>query len=123
MSTPWNVSTAIYDSKFGPSGLQSNTHSLAFSSDGTKMYTIGSGQAVFEYTLSTAWDVSTASFVVSFSISSQVTSPRGLALSNDGTKMFVLDDFWNSIIAYTLTTSFDISSASHSASMLSLIHI
>ncbi len=117
MSTPWDVSTAIYDSKFGPSGLQSNTHSLAFSSDGTKMYTIGSGQAVWEYTLSTAWDVSTASFVVSFSIFSHVAAPRGLAFSNDGTKMFVLDDQSNTIEAYTLTTSFDISSASHSASM------
>jgi DNA-binding beta-propeller fold protein YncE len=48
MPTPWDVSTATYDSKFGPSGLQSNTHGLAFSSDRTKMYTIGSGQAVWE---------------------------------------------------------------------------
>ena len=41
-----------------------------------------------------------------------MTIPRGIAFNNDGTKMFVVGDDGNDINEYTLTTGFDVSSAS-----------
>ena len=53
----------------------------------------------------------TATFVDSFDVSTQDTTPRGLAFNNDGTKMFVVGDTGNDINSYTLSTGFDLSTA------------
>ena len=67
---------------------------------------------VDEYTLTTAWDVSTASFVDSFSVATQETEPTGIAFSKSGDKMFVVGDAGNDVNEYTLTTAWDVSTAS-----------
>ncbi|MDP6250242.1 MAG: secretion protein, partial [Candidatus Pacebacteria bacterium] len=51
-------------------------------------------------------------FVDSFSVSSQDTIPTGLAFNTDGTKMFVLGASGDDVNEYTLTTGFDVSTAS-----------
>ncbi len=118
MTTAFDVSTATFDSSFNVSGQEVYPHGLAFNTDGTKMFISGyAGHDVNEYTLSTAWDVSTASFVDSFSISSQDTQVRGLAFSNDGTKMFITGNVGDTLEEYTLTTGYDVSTASHTDSM------
>ena len=68
--------------------------------------------AVEEYTLTTAWDVSTASFVDSFSVATQETVPSGLAFSKSGDKMFIVGSNGDDVNEYTLTTAWDISTAS-----------
>ncbi len=50
-------------------------------------------------------------FVDSFDVSTQDATPRGLAFNNDGTKMFVVGDTGNDINSYTLSTGFDLSTA------------
>ena len=42
----------------------------------------------------------------------QETSPMGLAFNNDGTKMFVSGNTGDDVNEYTLTTGFDVSTAS-----------
>ena len=110
---------------------------MAFSNDGTKMFVIGitqdreqesistgvhiapTGQsktwAIDEYTLSTAFDVSTAQYVDSLQVSEpgSFSLLLGLTFSNDGTKMFVVGDRSGSVYTYTLSTAFDVSTASH----------
>ena len=118
MTAAFDVSTASFDSSFSVSNQEIYTHALAFNTDGTKMFVAGyHGDDVNEYTLSTAWDVSTASFVDSFDISAQNLGVRGLAFSNDGTKMFTTNNYDNTIEEYTLTTGFDVSTASHTDTM------
>ena len=68
--------------------------------------------SAYATSLSFAGDLSSASFVDSFSIASQETSPRGLAFSTDGTKMFVLGTSGDDVNEYTLSTGFDVSTAS-----------
>ena len=46
-----------------------------------------------------------------FDVSAQDTTPRGIAFNNDGTKMFVVGDTGNDINSYTLSTGFDLSTA------------
>ena len=118
MTTAFDVSTASYDSSFSVNDQETSPHGLAFNSDGTKMFVSGyAGQDVNEYTLNTAWDVSTANFVDSFSVSSQDTEPRGLTFSNDGTKMFITGNTGDTLEEYTLSTGYDVSTASHTTSL------
>jgi VCBS repeat-containing protein len=113
LSTGFDVSTASYDSNFSIASQETSPQGLAFNNDGTKMFVVGgTGDDVNEYTLSTGFDVSTASFVDSFDISSQDTAPNGLVFNSDGTKMFVTGNTGNDINEYTLSTGFDVSTAS-----------
>ena len=59
------------------------------------------------------FDVSTAAFVHLFDVSGQEQFPTGMAFSNDGTKMFVIGTVGDAINEYTLTTPFDLSTASY----------
>jgi len=52
------------------------------------------------------------SFVDSFSVAAQDTAPSDVAFSSDGTKMFVLGNDGDAVNEYTLTTAFDVSTAS-----------
>ena len=115
MSTAWDVSTASYTDAFSVgSQTGGGAHGLAFNTNGTKMFVMSYGSdQVHEYALSTGWDVSTASYTDGFDVSSQDTEPRGLAFSTDGTKMFISGNTGNDINEYTLSTGFDVSTASY----------
>jgi 6-phosphogluconolactonase (cycloisomerase 2 family) len=113
LSTGFDVSTASHDSSFSVSSQETAPRAIAFNPAGTKMFVAGtSGNDVNEYTLSTGFDVSTASFVDSFSISGNVSAVSGIAFSTDGTKMFATGTTDDVIAQYTLTTGFDVSTAS-----------
>jgi hypothetical protein len=70
-------------------------------------------EEIHELALSTAWDVSTASYTDAFDISAQYSEVRGLTFNNDGTKMFLSGNSGDDISEYTLTTGFDVSTASY----------
>ena len=82
--------------------------SLAFNTDGTKMFVIGDiGNDVNEYTCTTGFDVSSCSFTDVFDLSGQEISPQGLAFNSDGTKMFVVGFDGDDVNEYTLEVGFD----------------
>ena len=113
LSTPFDVSTASFVDAFSVASQETNPTGVAFSSDGAKMFVVGTAERdVNEYTLSTPFDVSTASFVDAFSVASQETNPTGVAFSSDGAKMFVVGSHGDDVNEYTLSTPFDVSTAS-----------
>ena len=113
LSTVFDVSTASLVDSFDVSSQENGLRGLAFNNDGTKMFILGAGgDDVNEYTLSTGFDVSTSSFVDSFSISGQEKSPVGLTFNDDGTKMFITGHLGLDVNEYTLSTGFDVSTAS-----------
>lgn len=115
LSTAWDISTASYDSvSFSvASQMASPVGGLEFSDDGSKMFA-GDGSTIYQYSLSTAWNLSTASYdSVSFSIASQTTDVRGIRFKPDGTKMFIVEDDADSIYQYSLSTAWDLSTASY----------
>jgi sugar lactone lactonase YvrE len=116
LSTGFDVSTASYDSvSFSVNAQEIVPTAIAFNTDGTKMYIAGNNSdRVFQYTLSTGFDVSTASYdSVAFSVNPQDASPFAIAFNNDGTKMYMAGDINNSIYQYSLSTGFDLSTASY----------
>jgi len=116
LSTAWDVSTASYASKnFSVASQDSFPGGMAFKTDGTKMYIAGNtNDSLYQYTLSTAWDVSTASYdSVSFSDSNFGVFPNGLSFKPDGTKLYINNYFGNSIRQFSLSTAWDLSTASY----------
>ena len=113
LSSAWDISTASYVQNFSVSAQEIAPRSVFFKSDGTKMYVIGSdGDDVNEYDLSSAWDVSTASYVQNFSVAFEDTTPTGLFFKPDGTKMYFVGSSTDAVWRYSLSTPWDISTAS-----------
>jgi methionine-rich copper-binding protein CopC len=108
LSTGFDVSTASYDSNFSVRSQEGSVQGLAFNSNGTKMFVIGSSDDVNKYTLSTGFDVSTASYDSDFKVESQESAPKGLAFNSDGTKMFVTGYHGDDVNEYTLSTGFNL---------------
>ena len=113
MSTAWDLSTSSYSQSFSVGAQETSASGIFFKSDGTKMYVTGpSGDDVNEYNLSTAWDVSTASYSQVFSVAAQMNNPRAIFFKDDGTKMFIADQTGSDINEYSLSTGWDVSTAS-----------
>ena len=116
LSTAWDISTlGTPTEKTVNSG--STPMDLEFKPDGTKMYVVNYSQnKIEEWALSTAWDISTASYTSAsdLDISTQFTYARTVVLSNDGTKLFVSGTDDNDIHMWTLSTAYDLSTASYS---------
>jgi sugar lactone lactonase YvrE len=119
LSTPWDISTATYDSvSFDTSTQDTDPQGVFLKDDGLKMYVMGdSNNTVFQYTLGTAWVVSSATYdSVSFSIATQEVNPTDLFFKSDGTEMYVTGTQVNSnVYRYTLSTAWDVSSATHTS--------
>ena len=117
LSTAWDVSSASYGSvSFSVSSQETNPNSIAFGDSGTKMYVGGTtnNDSVYQYSLSTAWDLSSASYASkSLDVSSQSNGPYGLAFKSDGTKLFVLGNANDTVYQYSLSTAWDLSTASY----------
>ena len=86
-----------------------------FNSNATKLFVSdsnGSNSKVHEFTLSTAYDVSTVTHVDFFTVGDKANSVSGLDFKSDGTEMYVCNDGNSNIHQYTLSTAFDVSTAS-----------
>jgi hypothetical protein len=118
LSTAWDLSTASYDSvSLSVSSQDASPYALTFKTDGTVLYILGAAnKKVFQYTLSTAWDLSSASYVLeSVSVNAQDTFPTGVSLSSDGAKMFISGATNDSVYEYSLSTNWDVSTASYAS--------
>lgn len=113
LSSPWDVSTASYTQNFSVASEETAPQAVFFRSDGTKMYVMGNSRSVYEYDLSTAWDVSTASYLQSLSVATEELGPSGLFFKTDGTKMYICGTTGNDVNEYTLSTAWDVSTASY----------
>ena len=95
---------------------------LTFNNDGTKMYTsaflhTAREDRIYEYDLTTAYNISTATLNTSILVgeytgtSTFLHGAMQIVFNNDGTKMFIAD-YHKTIIEFTLTTPYDIDTAS-----------
>jgi len=116
LSTPFDLSTASYDSvNFSVNAQSTGTRGISLNSDDTKMYVVGIiTDTIYQYTLSTPSDLSTASYdSISFSVSTESTAPMGLTFNNVESKLYVLGRDNTTIYQYSLPNPLDISTASY----------
>ena len=95
---------------------------VAFSSDGTSFYIVGSnGDDINQYDMSAPYDVSKGYFTgKTLSVNAQDTYPEDLAFSPDGTKLYVVGRTTDAIYQYTLSTAWDVSTGSYASKSLSV---
>ena len=119
----WDISTGSYANKsLSVAAQDANPNGLAFSSDGTKAYIVGTtNDTIYQYTLSVAWDISTGSYASkSMSVLAQDAAPTGVAFSSDGTKAYVMGNVSDAVYQYTLSVAWDISTGSYASKSMSV---
>lgn len=122
MSTPFDLSTATYNnSSLDMSAqLDGNARSISFGDNGTKLYATGYGASnvnskVVQYNLSTAYDLSTASYSGnSIDLTSTYPGVTTAKINADGTKMLIAAYRQDEVHLFTLSTPYDLSTASDS---------
>gem|GEM_PF-2126801 len=123
LSTPYDISTATFDAiALNVSGQEASPYTMLFNNDGTALYVMGiSGNDINEYTLSTPYDISTATFdAIALSVAGQETFPTAMLFNNDGTALYVMGFSGDDINEYTLSTPYDISTATFDAIALNV---
>ena len=122
-TTGFSIANGSYDSKsFSVASQDTAPRGMTFNNDGTKMYIGGdANDEIFEYVLSTANDISTASYnSVGLNIGSQDAAIQGITFNNDGTQLYMLGSGNDSVFQYTLTTAFDLSTASYASKTINV---
>ena len=121
--TVYGLSAISYQTESPDLTAQESTlNGVAFKADGTKMYTVGSGNdSVYQYSLSTAWDVSTSTYdSVSLSVASQDIVPGSVRFSSDGSAMYVMGLGFDTVFQYTLSTPWNLGTASYASKSFSV---
>ena len=114
----FDISVANYSTSFSI-GAQDNTpDGIAFSPDGTKMFISGDqNNSLYEYTLSTPFNVTSATYVAATSTTAIEINLRGMDISPDGTKIIYTGSASDNIHMLTLSTPWDITTASYTSSI------
>ncbi|WP_363467232.1 hypothetical protein [Halogeometricum borinquense] len=117
LSTAYDVSSASYSKSRDIGSLTSSPTDISFGDSGNKMYVTGdNSEKILQYALSTAYDVSSASYSKSFDVSSKDEIPQGIRFTSDGSKMHVVGVQDSTIYHYSLSTAYDVASATYSES-------
>lgn len=113
LSTPWDISTAVYSNvSFNVSTASSFTCGLWASDDGLSFYTCDPiSDKVDRYLLSSAWDLSTATLTgrTSYVTTASAGAPQGVTFYGPYA-MYVSDQNQNTY-QYKLTTAWDVTTA------------
>lgn len=120
LSQPFDLTTANYDGIKFPVGAQQGAPSaITFRPDGFRMYVSGLNTGrVFQYTLDRPFDLSSAHYDgVAFNLRSQLDGKdfhgRGLAFDPTGTRLFCAGSFDAEIFQCSLTSAYDLNTASY----------
>ena len=118
LSVPGDISTAVYNSDAFIYRDGNNHQDIWINPAGTKMFAVGAGttlQSIFEYSFGedAEWDVSTLTLTNTLltTFPNAAATISAVTLNPDGTRLFIADEFTNLIHSYTLSTAFDLSTA------------
>lgn len=124
VTTPWDLSTATSSSvrSFSVSSQTVDPRGIALGESDSKLFIMGNNNdTIFKYNLSffgeeysTPWSLSNPSFAhKSPLLTSQESNPYGLDFKSDGTKLYVIGTSSSDILQYSLSTPFDVSTATY----------
>jgi len=112
--SPFELDGMTYDEvMFDISSEDVTPTGIAFSPDGTKMFTTGADEdEINQYTLGTPFDLSgTVTHNIAFSVADQDGYPQGLTFNPSGTKMYMVGTSGDRVYQYALNSAFDLTGA------------
>lgn len=113
LATNYDITTANYVSSFSVTSEDTTPEAVRFNDTGTRMYVAGNtNNKIYTYELSSPYTISSASFLNDLNILPQDNKPSGIAFNNDGTKLYLTGKHNNNIYTYSLSSSYDITTAS-----------
>lgn len=118
LTTPWDITSAIYVRELDTSDIMSSqtqpfnsSHGIHIrQSDGVKLYIVNRTE-IFEFTMSSAWNISTASLSGYKDLTEWHLRAHGVEFKPDGTRMFMEDRFVGTVFQYNLSTPWNIETA------------
>ena len=116
--TGFDVANATYTGdSFSVASQETIPQGLSFAGAGSYMYLFGSAtpDAIYQYDLTTPYDITTASYTASVATHSAATNTTGGYMKEDGTEVYYCDSSANSVFQSTLSTAYDITTATHTA--------
>ena len=129
LSTPYSITTATFvrsveiEYSFTPSGNKQvrQASALTIKPDGSVVYVASSSspKAIQQYNLSTPYDISTMSYLqrLTYAEGAGTAFPTDVQFSGDGSRMFIASDRGDVITSYTLSTAWDISTATQESTL------
>lgn len=120
LSTAWDITTAYSNRSLSVVAQDDYPNSITFKPDGLVLFMNGSqNDSIYKYTLTSAWDFATISYSgVSYSYSGVETTAGGVCFKSDGTKFYLSGSAAaDAIYEYTMSTPWDITTASLTNSM------
>ncbi len=122
LSTPFDPSTASFNTSFSIVAQEGNMQSIAFDPSGSRMFLVGlDSDRVYEYVLEVPYDMTKAAFTGKFlNIGGQETSPKAMAFDPSGDRMFILGVTTDQVYMYNLSTPFDLATATYSGTSFSV---
>lgn len=120
-STAYDI-TSVSSSVDNEKTFTETVKSIFFKSDGTKAYTLEdtATDIIRQYSLSTAWDISTAASDSKSYSSLQSTATKDFFIRYDGLKLYTMGNSTDKVFQHTLSTAWDISTASYDSVEFSL---
>lgn len=113
LQTANNIASAMYTSNLDISSETTLGRGIDARNDGLVVIVAAADSAnVFSYSLTESWDLSTASLDTNLYVGTKTPSPTGVAINSAGTQMFLTDSSTSNVTSYTLSTAWDISTAS-----------
>jgi sugar lactone lactonase YvrE len=98
--------------EFSVGGQESQPQGLTFSPDGTYMFVTGQiVDRVYRYVLNTPWNTTTAVLSGSALVTATGGAPTAMYFTSDGLMMFILDSGGDRVGRYSLTSAWDVSTA------------
>lgn len=104
-----------YQLSLDPSATLTSVCDAKMTPDGLKLFLVSSSDStIYVFNPPAPFQIDNAEYSgVSFDASSQASSITSVVFKGDGTKMYVLDSTTNSVYQYSLSTAWDLSSASY----------
>jgi sugar lactone lactonase YvrE len=103
LSTPWDVTTAVYDgAALSVGGQDTSPNGICFDPTGRTMLMVGNGSgSVHRYVLGTPWNVTTAVYDgAPYSVSTPAPLPKDVFVDESGVRMYVVSQTNNSVVPW-----------------------
>lgn len=116
LTTAYDITSMSYSDTSIFITSQTDLNGVAFDLDGDYMFLVnGDGNSILEYVLTGGdYKIATAAFTGdSLILSSQTNDPVGISFNDDGTTLIVTGQTEQKVFQYTLSTAFDLSTASY----------
>jgi len=117
--TPFDITSSQFAFDTSINAQDITPAGIAWNDDGSRLYETGvdGGGQIYQYTVSTPFDITSASFSTSIAPQDSNGDAHAIAWNNDGSRFYEVGKLDQKIFQYTVSTPFDITSASVSTSI------